>query len=215
MDDNAFARLLESRANDLKQAIEQHGWDGEWYLRAFYDDGSPFGSAQNEECRIDSIAQSWGVLSGAANLERAQQAMRAVDQQLIKDEDALILLFTPPFDQTQRDPGYIKGYPPGIRENGGQYTHAAIWTIWAFAQMGQGDRAVELFNMLNPITHSDSPEKVQRYRVEPYVVAADVYSAHHTPGGVVGHGIQGLQVGCIVCVWKPFSDSARRVRLCM
>jgi cyclic beta-1,2-glucan synthetase len=176
MDDHAFATLLESRTNDLRQALEQHGWDGEWYLRAFYDDGSPLGSSQNNECRIDSIAQSWGVLSGAADPERASQAMQAVDQQLIKDDDALILLFAPPFDQTQHDPGYIKGYPPGIRENGGQYTHAAIWTVWAFAQMGRGDRAMELFNLLNPITHSDSPEKVQRYRVEPYVVAADVYS---------------------------------------
>ncbi len=184
MNENDFASLLESRSNDLRQAIEQYGWDGEWYLRAFYDDGTPLGSVRNEECRIDSIAQSWGVLSGAANLERAQQAMQAVEQQLIKDEDALLLLFTPPFAQTQHDPGYVKGYPPGIRENGGQYTHAAIWTIWAFAQMGQGDRALELFNMVNPITHSDSPEKVQRYRVEPYVAVADVYSGPpHTGRG--------------------------------
>ncbi len=185
MDDNKFASLLENRTNDLQQAIEQHGWDGEWYLRAFYDDGSPLGSSKNDECQIDSIVQSWSVLSGAANAERAQQAMQAVNQQLVKDEDALILLFTPPFDQTEHDPGYIKGYPPGIRENGGQYTHAAIWTVWAFAQMGQGDRAMELFDMLNPITHSDSPDKGQRYRVEPYVIAADVYSVppHAGRGG--------------------------------
>ncbi|HEX3051259.1 MAG TPA: glucoamylase family protein [Aggregatilineaceae bacterium] len=176
MDDHGFATLLESRTNDLRRALEQHGWDGEWYLRAFYDDGSPLGSSQNDECQIDTIAQSWGVLSGAANPQRANQAMLAVDQQLIKDDDSLILLFAPPFDQTVHDPGYIKGYPPGIRENGGQYTHAAIWTIWAFAQLGQGDRAMELFTMLNPITHGDAPEKVQCYRVEPYVAAADVYS---------------------------------------
>ena len=182
--DDGFARLLERRIDDLKQALEHNAWDGQWYLRAFYDDGMPLGSSENTECQIDSIAQSWSILSQAANPDRALQAMQAVDQYLVNDEDALIRLFTPPFDRTPYDPGYIKGYPPGVRENGGQYTHAAIWTAWAFAQMGQGERAMELFNLLNPVTHSDSPEKAQRYRVEPFVIAADIYSAPpHTGRG--------------------------------
>lgn len=162
------------RMTSLQQALELNAWDGNWYLRAFYDDGTPLGSVQNQECRIDSIAQSWSVLSGAAAPERAQQAMNAVREQLITDD--LILLFTPPFDRTNRDPGYIKGYRPGVRENGGQYTHASLWTVWAFAELGQGDQAEALFRLLNPIYHSDQPEKAARYRVEPYVIAADVYS---------------------------------------
>lgn len=165
------------RAEQLRSALHAHGWDGDWYLRAYYDDGSPLGSSQNLECQIDAIAQSWAVLSGAGDKGRTVEAMDAVVERLISKEDRLIRLFTPPFDQTPRDPGYIKGYPPGIRENGGQYTHAAIWTVWAFAQLGQGERAEALFRLLNPIYHSDTQDKLQRYRVEPYVVAADVYGA--------------------------------------
>ncbi|MEP7286266.1 MAG: glucoamylase family protein [Chloroflexota bacterium] len=164
------------QADELQSALENQAWDGEWYLRAFYDDGLPLGAAQNQECRIDSIAQSWAVLSGAGENRRIYQAMESVAAQLIDTEAQALLLFTPPFDKTPRDPGYIKGYPPGIRENGGQYTHAALWTIWAFAALGQGDRAEALIDMLNPILHSDTAEKMQRYRVEPYVIAADVYS---------------------------------------
>jgi cellobiose phosphorylase len=160
----------------IHKALEKNGWDGKWYLRAYYDDGTPLGSSTNNECRIDSIAQSWAIISGNADSEHALQGMESVYQHLVRPEEELIQLFTPPFQRTARDPGYIKGYPRGIRENGGQYTHAALWAIWAFAQMGQGDRAAELFRLINPIYHADTPEKVERYRVEPYVIAADVYS---------------------------------------
>jgi len=164
------------QAEKLAQALESYAWDGEWYLRAFYDDGSKMGSHESIECQIDSIAQSWAVLSGAADPARAAQAMGSVDKRLVKEAEQMILLFTPPFDKSAHDPGYIKGYLPGVRENGGQYTHAAIWTAWAFAKLGQGDRAAELFHMLNPISHADTPEKTARYKVEPYVIAADIYS---------------------------------------
>ena len=170
------------QARRLARSLETHAWDGEWYLRAFYDDGSRLGSKENTECRIDSIAQSWAVLSEAADLTRAGQAMESVNRLLVKPQDGIILLFTPPFDKTTRDPGYIKGYLPGVRENGGQYTHAAVWTAWAFAKLGQGELAMDLFNLLNPISHADTPEKVSRYKVEPYVIAADVYSVHPLTG---------------------------------
>ena len=170
------ADLYRQQADRLKAALEAEAWDGKWYRRAYYDDGTPLGSAQNLECQIDAIAQSWAVLSGAGNPDRAKQSMSAVAERLVDSEDQLLLLFTPPFDKTPNDPGYIKGYPPGIRENGGQYTHAAIWTVWAFAQLGEGNRAGDLFKLLNPISHSDTPAETQTYRVEPYVIAADVYS---------------------------------------
>jgi len=174
--DTERAAGYRQRAEVLRQALEDNAWDWSWYRRAYYDDGAPLGASENEECQLDSIAQSWAVLSGAASRNRAAQAMEAVARQLVRPDDRLILLFTPPFDKTERDPGYIKGYPPGIRENGGQYTHAAIWTAWAAAELGQGDRVEEWFRLLNPIYHGDTPEKVSRYRVEPYVVAADIYS---------------------------------------
>jgi cyclic beta-1,2-glucan synthetase len=159
----------------LKAALEREGWDGGWYRRAFFDDGTPLGSAANTECRIDSIAQSWGMISGAAEPGRAARAMAAVNEQLVRRPDGLILLLTPPFDHTPLDPGYIKGYVPGIRENGGQYTHAAVWTLMAFAALGEGDKAGELHRMLNPIHHSASRAGVQRYKVEPYAMSGDVY----------------------------------------
>jgi cyclic beta-1,2-glucan synthetase len=160
----------------LKAALEREGWDGEWYRRAYFDDGTPLGSAQNTECRIDSIAQSWGVISGAAERGRGVRAMAAVDQQLVRRRDGLILLLTPPFDHTSHDPGYIKGYLPGIRENGGQYSHAAAWTLIAFAALSDGDKAGELFRMMNPINRTNSRAGVQRYKVEPYVLAGDIYA---------------------------------------
>ncbi len=160
----------------LKAALEREAWDGGWYRRAYFDDGTPLGSVENSECRIDSIAQSWGVMSGAAEPGRIARAMSAVDQQLVRRPEGLVLLFTPPFDHSSPDPGYIKAYLPGIRENGGQYTHAAAWTTIGFAELSDGDKAVELFRMLNPITRSDSRSSVQRYKVEPYVLASDVYS---------------------------------------
>jgi len=176
MDDATQAESFRQQAKQLQAALDKSAWDGGWYLRAFYDDGSPLGSAQNRECKIDSIAQSWSVLSGAGSPERTRKAMTAVADRLVRTNDALLLLLTPPFNATPHNPGYIKGYPPGIRENGGQYTHAALWAVWAFAQLDDGSKAVELFRLLNPILHGDTAEKVQRYRVEPYVIAADVYS---------------------------------------
>jgi cyclic beta-1,2-glucan synthetase len=164
-----------AHTQELKTAIENNAWDGNWYRRAYFDDGTPLGSASNVECRIDSIAQTWSVLSGAGDPARATQAMASVDRFLIRPADELILLFSPAFNNTPTDPGYIKGYLPGVRENGGQYTHAAIWCVCAYAKLGMGDRASELFSMLNPIEHASSRTGVQTYKVEPYVMAADIY----------------------------------------
>jgi cyclic beta-1,2-glucan glucanotransferase len=176
MDDHKRADQFRAQTGVIHKALEKNGWDGEWYLRAYYDDSSRLGSSTNNECKIDSIAQSWAVISGNADSEHAVQAMESVYKDLVRIDDEMILLFTPPFQRTARDPGYIKGYPRGVRENGGQYTHAALWAIWAFAQLGRNDRATELFRLINPIYHADTPEKINRYRVEPYVIAADVYS---------------------------------------
>jgi cyclic beta-1,2-glucan synthetase len=180
------ARVATWRAQRLAlaAALDREAWDGDWYRRGWYDDGAPLGSAANEECRIDSIAQSWAVISGAGRPERAAQAMAAVERELILPQDGLALLFTPPFDRSEHDPGYIKGYPPGVRENGGQYTHAALWSVMAFADLGEGDKAAALFWMLNPVNHARTRMDMHRYKVEPYVVAADVYSAP----GHVGRG---------------------------
>jgi cyclic beta-1,2-glucan synthetase len=174
-----------AHAASVREALEREAWDGEWYRRATFDDGTWLGSNNSEECRIDSIAQSWAVLSGAADPARAAAAMASLERHLIRRDDGLALLFSPPFDKTLLDPGYIRGYPPGLRENGGQYSHAAMWVILAFAKLGAGEKAVELFAMLNPINHARTPEEAQRYKVEPYVVAADVYSVspHAGRGG--------------------------------
>ena len=169
------AESWRQQAESYRVALETGGWDGEWYRRAYYDDDTPLGSSLNRECQIDSIAQSWGVLSGAAARQRAQRAMRSVLDRLVRWDERLILLFTPPLDKTSKDPGYIKGYVPDIRENGGQYTHAALWTIWAFAQLGDADLAESLYRLINPIYRADTPEKAAHYKVEPYVIAADVY----------------------------------------
>ncbi|MEZ4711767.1 MAG: glucoamylase family protein [Caldilineaceae bacterium] len=183
--DGAQAEQLRRLASDYQLALDRHGWDGKWYRRAYYDDGTPLGSAQNRECSIDSIAQSWAVLSGAGDGPRAQVAMQSVLEQLVRWDERLILLFTPPFDKTKKDPGYIKGYLPGIRENGGQYTHAALWAIWAFAELGDGDTAHKLFELINPILRADTKEKADLYKVEPYVISADVYGVepHVSRGG--------------------------------
>ncbi len=175
--DSAFASELQRIADDYVDAVERSAWDGEWYRRAYFDDGSPLGSRTSDECKIDAIAQSWSVISGAANPERASAAMASLNKYLVNEEERILLLLTPPFDKTTHDPGYIQGYLPGVRENGAQYTHAALWTVLATALQSNGDRALELFQMINPITHSDSQEAVDRYKVEPYVVAADVYTA--------------------------------------
>ncbi|SEQ06454.1 Cellobiose phosphorylase [Solimonas aquatica] len=178
--DAVFAEHCRSQAAQLRQNLEQHGWDGQWYRRAWFDDGTPLGSSVNSECRIDSIAQSWSVLSGAGEATHARQAMDAVDRHLVRRETAappgLIQLLDPPFDHSPLNPGYIKGYVPGVRENGGQYTHAAIWAAMAFARLGDSRRAWELLDMINPVNHAQSAQAVAIYKAEPYVVAADVYA---------------------------------------
>jgi cyclic beta-1,2-glucan synthetase len=182
--DNIHAGTWREHAATLKEALEREAWDGDWYRRAWFDDGTVLGSASNDECRIDAIAQSWAVISGVANVQRAAQAMVAVGRELIDNDDGLALLFTPPFDHFAHDPGYIKAYPPGIRENGGQYTHAAAWSVIALARLGEGAKAADLFWQLNPINHARTRAELRRYKVEPYVIAADVYAAPDH----VGHG---------------------------
>jgi len=184
-DDHEFAGLCINEANVIQQNIENSAWDGEWYRRAYFDNGAPLGSADNEECQIDSISQSWAVLSGAGSPERLQRAMKSVNDRLVRHEDSLVRLLDPPFDKSDLNPGYIKGYVPGVRENGGQYTHAAIWVAMAFSKLGYNQRAWEIFSMINPVNHARSSEEVDRYKVEPYVIAADVYalSPHIGRGG--------------------------------
>jgi cyclic beta-1,2-glucan synthetase len=174
--DTHFAGTCREEAEKLGGNIEQNAWDGEWYRRAYFDDGTPLGSRENDECQIDSISQSWGVLSGAAPAERAAQAMAQVDARLVRRDAGLVQLLDPPFDDGKLNPGYIRGYVPGVRENGGQYTHAAIWTAMAFAHMGNGERAWELLRMINPVNHSTNLAETAVYKVEPYVVTADVYA---------------------------------------
>ena len=228
----ARAKAWKAHAEALARALDREGWDGDWYRRGYYDDGTPLGSADSQECRIDSIAQSWAALSGAGDPARAIRAMAALDRDLVHRGDRLALLFTPPFDKTAQEPGYIKGYPPGIRENGGQYTHAAAWSIMGFAALGQGDKAAELFALVNPINHTSTRAGVLRYKVEPYVVAADVYSVapHVGRGGwtwytgsagwlyragieaILGLRIKGGSVvidPCIPAAWSGFDMTLR------
>jgi len=183
--DNERANRWRDHVVKLKEAVETQAWDGAWYRRAYFDDGTALGSAANAECRIDSIAQSWGVISGAADPERARQAMNSVREYLIRYGDDLVLLLTPPFDKTEHDPGYIKSYPPGVRENGGQYTHAAIWSVIAYAILGEGEQAIDLLRMLNPIASTTTRTGIYAYKVEPYILAADIYSEppHARRGG--------------------------------
>ncbi|WP_374710494.1 GH36-type glycosyl hydrolase domain-containing protein [Massilia pseudoviolaceinigra] len=183
--DHAFAETCKSEAATLAANVEANAWDGQWYRRAYFDDGTPLGSHTNDECQIDSISQSWGVISGAANPQRTASAMKAVDERLVRRDYGLVQLLDPPFDDGVLNPGYIRGYVPGVRENGGQYTHAAIWTAMAFAKMGDTERAWELLRMINPVQHGSTPESAALYKVEPYVVAADVYavSPHIGRGG--------------------------------
>ncbi|MDO8501882.1 MAG: hypothetical protein Q7S20_08555 [Gemmatimonadaceae bacterium] len=182
--DHVAADEFTALANSYNEAVERTSWDGAWYRRAYYDDGAPLGSRDNAECRIDSIAQSWSVISGAGEPDRAVMAMQSFDEHLVRDDARLLMLLTPPFDRGAHDPGYIQGYLPGVRENGAQYTHAALWAVLATAMLGKGDRAFELYQMINPVTHALSPEAVSIYKVEPYVVAADVYTAE----GHLGRG---------------------------
>ena len=180
--DDARAARWQAHRETLRSALENAGWDGDWYRRGYFDDGTPLGSAASSECRIDSIAQSWAVLSGAANPARAAHAMAAVAEHLVRSADKQVLLFTPPFSVAEPDPGYIRAYPGGVRENGGQYTHGSIWSLMAFAELGDGDRAKELFDYFSPIHHTGDAQAVDRYKLEPYVVAADVYAAPAAAG---------------------------------
>jgi cyclic beta-1,2-glucan synthetase len=189
--DGTIAKEFRRQAKDYLAAVEEHGWDGEWYRRAYFDDSTPLGSRENQECRIDSIAQSWSVIAGGGTegrrdggAERRRVAMQSLEKYLVREDARLLMLLTPPFDKTEKDPGYIKGYLPGVRENGAQYTHAALWAVLATALQGDGDRAFELYQMINPLTHARTPEEVEIYKVEPYVVAADVYTAE----GQLGRG---------------------------
>ena len=234
-DDRRDSRVARWRdhARALELALETKAWDGAWYRRAFYDDGTPLGSSVDTECRIDSMAQSWAVISGRGDPERCERAMRAVNEHLVRPSDGVVPLFTEPFDKTSHDPGYIKGYPPGLRENGGQYTHGSIWALIAFAMLGDGDKAGELLEIFDPIRKSDSPERLARYKVEPYVECADVYSVlpHTGRGGwtwytgsagwlyraivewVLGFRLQADRLHidpCIPHAWKGFSLTYRR-----
>jgi cyclic beta-1,2-glucan glucanotransferase len=225
--DTERAQHYRSEARWLTGMLEL-AWDGNWYRRAYFDDGTPLGSAQNEECRIDSLTQSWAVFSQEADPRRTARAMEAVRAHLVRRDAQVVLLLTPPFDRMPHDPGYIKGYLPGVRENGGQYTHAAIWTVIALAQLGLGDEAMELFHMVNPINHMRTPEGVEQYRAEPYAVAADVYAhpMHLGRGGWTWYtgsagwmyqaaveGLLGLRrsgatfsiAPCIPAMWPAFS----------
>jgi cyclic beta-1,2-glucan synthetase len=182
--DEAVRDELLRHADNYNEAAERAGWDGAWYRRAYFDDGSPLGSAESDDCKIDSIAQTWSVISHAGDPEHARTAMRSVNEHLVRDDARLIMLLTPPFTNSVHDPGYIQGYLPGVRENGAQYTHAALWVVLATALLGDGDRAFELYQMINPLTHSDTADAVAKYKVEPYVIAADVYTAE----GHLGRG---------------------------
>jgi cyclic beta-1,2-glucan synthetase len=183
--DIEFIELCGNTAKKIQHNIEKNAWDGEWYRRAYFDNGMPLGSADNEDCQIDSISQSWSVLSGAGDTYRSRLAMESVNKKLVLRDQLLVQLLTPPFDKSDLNPGYIKGYVPGVRENGGQYTHAAIWTAMAFAKLGEGKKAWEILTLINPINHTKTQEQVEKYKVEPYVIAADVYalSPHTGRGG--------------------------------
>lgn len=173
--DAGLAEYYRALGENFRNQVEESGWDGAWYRRAYYDDGTPVGSKESDECKIDLIAQAWSVLAQEAPTDRARQAMASAYEHLVQEDARQVLLLKPAFDKTKKDPGYIKGYPPGIRENGGQYTHAATWSVWAAAGLEHSARAHHLFSLINPITHTDTPEGVQRYRTEPYVLAGDVY----------------------------------------
>jgi cyclic beta-1,2-glucan synthetase len=207
--DEPFAQRCETHALALRDALEQHGWDGAWYRRAYFDDGTPLGSSSNDECRIDSIAQSWSVLSGAAPPARRQQAMDSLDRHLVRRDAGLVQLLDPPFDKSSLEPGYIKGYVPGVRENGGQYTHAAIWATMAFAELGDSARAWELLRMINPVSHGTDATKLDVYKVEPYVVSADVYAVQPH----VGRGGWSWYTGSAGWMYRLIVESLLGLRL--
>ena len=230
--DHSFVEDYRERAGRLRTSLEQNAWDGEWYRRAYFDDGVPLGSRQNDECQIDSLTQTWAVMA-QADESRTDQALEAVFSRLVSEKDRLVTLFAPPFDKTSLDPGYIKGYLPGVRENGGQYTHAVLWLVQALTLKEDGDRAMTIFDYVNPILHTTTDDEVRKYCVEPYVVAADVYSVppHHGRGGwtwytgsaswtyrmaieaILGLSMQGSVVSfhpCIPSEWQHFRLSLQK-----
>lgn len=204
-----FVERCGKESAEIKRNIEKNGWDGDWYRRAYFDDGSPLGSVENSECQIDSISQSWSVLSGAADPGRARSAMEELDKRLVSRENGLVKLLDPPFDITSKNPGYIKGYVPGVRENGGQYTHAAIWAAMAFSRLGYNSRAWELFRIINPVNHSLSPDEVLKYKVEPYVASADVYAVYPH----VGRGGWTWYTGSAGWMYRLIVESLLGIRL--
>ena len=193
----------------MRRNIEQNGWDGQWYRRAYFDDGTPLGSESNEECKIDSISQSWSVLSGLGDSIRSHKAMNSLEKHLVHRGQLLIQLLEPPFDKSNLNPGYIKGYVPGVRENGGQYTHAAIWAAMAFAELGENKRAWELLNIINPVSHGNSRENILIYKVEPYVMAADIYAV--TPH--TGRGGWTWYTGSASWMYRFITESLLGIRL--
>ncbi len=207
--DIEFVELCNKAAKRIQENIEKNGWDGEWYRRAYFDNGLPLGSANNEECQIDSIAQSWAVLSGAGSNDRSRTAMESVNKRLVRPENLLVQLLDPPFDKSELNPGYIKGYVPGVRENGGQYTHAAIWAAMAFSKLGENTKAWEILRILNPVNHARSTEEIERYKVEPYVIAADVYAlAPH-----IGRGGWTWYTGSAGWMYRLITESLIGLRL--
>lgn len=182
MNDIETKTIYEQKIAELKDSLNSNGWDGRWYKRAFFDDGTPLGSIENDECRIDGITQSWACISNAGDEDKKNICMESLEDKLIDKENGIIKLLDPPFNATKLEPGYIKAYLPGVRENGGQYTHGAIWAIIAFAKLNLGEKAHEFFRMINPIEHSRTKEAAIKYKVEPYVIAADVYSEKNLEG---------------------------------
>src|SRR5664280_2811537 len=207
--DSEFVGFCREKAIKIQQNIEKNGWDGEWYRRAYFDNGTPLGSSENIECQIDSISQSWSVLSGAGDTDRSARAMESVNRRLVRRDDSLVQLLDPPFDKSDLNPGYIKGYVPGVRENGGQYTHAAIWAAMAFSKLGDSKNAWEILTMINPINHTKTPDDVAKYKVEPFVVAADVYAL--TPH--VGRGGWTWYTGSAGWMYRLIVESLLGLRL--
>ena len=207
--DAAFAAVCAAEAEKLRINIDQHAWDGEWYLRAYFDNGQPLGSAENPECQIDSLPQSWATLTGVGDPQRRKQALESMVTRLVNRDLRLIHLFDPAFDKSPLNPGYVKGYPPGVRENGGQYTHAAVWAVMAMAHSGDAERAWEMFQLINPIRHGDSEAAMRKYRVEPYVLAADVYTnLQHA-----GHGGWTWYTGSAGWMYRLLTESLLGLRL--
>ena len=207
--DTAFVEICKSNATKLSANIEQHAWDGGWYRRAYFDNGEPLGSESSQECKIDSLPQSWATLSNAVDPGRATEALDALATRLVRRDIGVIQLFDPPFDKSPMNPGYVKGYVPGVRENGGQYTHAAVWSVMAFATAGDCARAWEFFDLINPVRHGNTPDSIAIYKVEPYVVAADVY----TNPQHAGHGGWTWYTGSAGWMYRLITESLLGLRL--